>query len=1565
MTLMISVYTRSAYRDFRLPAVNNRDYRIHISRNYFGLSGDIHLCLDVMQWTWRLCRGERYHPDESGSGGLLPCPLQEGTHIKLFTEEGEEISLLVRKVQDPFQPFGLYSLAGKRITIGREKGCTICYNNMDMVGRRHAVICFSEGEWKVISQSRNGLYVNRTYVQTERLLRYGDTIDILGLRLVFLGDILAAGGDDVRVALQAYEGKPSLPPGPSAVEEFFHRSPRIIEKPDTAAVKIENPPKPVRQENVSPFLLVGPSITMTIPMMMSSFLMLWSARMTGQNNHPYMYSGILMAASSASIAVFWSLFRLRYQNRIREREEKERLSQYDLYLEKKEQEIQKIYEDSRAILNRMYPGPEEYLSYTADSSMLWNRNPGHEDFLSFRLGLGSMEFQAKIEGAPERFSVETDILEERVRNIRGRYKILSGVPVLVDLQKHPVVGITGGPEKKGAIGPARLLMAQAAAFTSFHDVRFALIYDKDTLADPQEWDFARWFPHMFSDDRKMRYIASDRTEAGEVFFALAEIFRRREERQSTDNKSSKNTGRDPYFILFIADVSMLENSLISKYVLNPGGGYGLTSVILTENQEQLPNACRFIICNDPEEKGIFDFEDGGVAKRCLEFDRTHRNHTETFARRLASLKTRELQEGGEIPSLLTFFDMYGITVPEELNVKERWLKNRIYESMRSLIGQKAGGVPLYLDLHEKYHGPHALLAGTTGSGKSETLETLILSLSVMYSPEDIRFFLIDFKGGGMANHFKNLPHLAGTISNLSGGRIRRAMISINSENRRRQKIFNTYGVNHINAYIRLYKDGEAEEPLPHLLIIIDEFAELKREEPEFMKELISVAQVGRSLGIHLVLATQKPGGTVDENIRSNTRSRICLRVQDRQDSTDMLQKPDAASLTHTGRAFLQVGNDECFELFQSGYGGAMCPEGVRSAKGASVRLISLTGREQPAASVKQDESLQKGSGKCTGNGSTESRKTQLEAVTEYLREAAAQIKTGRMHPLWLPFLPEHVELDDLFSMSPGGSAAGKSSVCVPTGLVDDPYEQRQYPYYIRLPENGNIGVIGCSSSGRSTWLQTLTVGIICTCPPSSVWIYVLDFGGGILDAFAGAPHIGGIIKEDFPDKITRLFHFLLKRLEERKKAFGGVPFTQVQEDIRAGFPMMLLLIDSCDRFRAKTLDAFEASLYTLAREGPSCGIFLIMTGEAGTGGISGRLAENLKTLLTLSLTDRYAYAEALKVPRVEILPEERLPGRGLLLDDHRVKEYQSAIYLGKLSSMARREKIEEICLVLAAGYGNMQAEKIPEIPKRPLLDAFRTRKEVRLAEADPALLPVGYDMQSGEVYSLEMRDLYCFLITGTRKSGKSNFMKILIAEALSKQSSVCLIGPVDCKMSGFENQKDLLYLSAEEEICRYFEQVLQPLFRERSGQKWEILMKGGDENAVFDRMKRQKALYICLPDLAWFVEMVNGSKTGMKTIMENLLDQGELHHIYWIGILRDGRKNIPGDLLKLFARDQRGIHFGGCMAGNSLLNFSYLKYEEQNKRQKAGIGQLSESGGRQKNGRIKIPLFSGREGFQD
>lgn len=431
-----------------------------------------------------------------------------------------------------------------------------------------------------------------------------------------------------------------------------------------------------------------------------------------------------------------------------------------------------------------------------------------------------------------------------------------------------------------------------------------------------------------------------------------------------------------------------------------------------------------------------------------------------FSRQLSNFKVRENASNAAIPDMLTFLDMYKTSRVEDLDMYHKWLENRTYESMRSLIGQKAGEQPVYLDIHEKYHGHHGLVAGTTGSGKSETLQTYILSLVLNYHPHEVAFILIDYKGGGMAQSFIGLPHLAGVITNLGGNQTTRALLSINAEIKRRQHTFNEYKIKHIDAYIELYRNGEAEEPMPHLLIIADEFAELKKEQPDFVRALVSAARVGRSLGINLILATQKPSGVVDDEIWSNTRFRICLRVADKQDSNEMLKRTDAAYITGTGRGFLQVGNDEIFDEFQSGWSGAPYTPEVpfNDDSKAKAVIIGLTGKPEAVKKKKKKK------------GDNVKKFTQLDAMVQYAANLAEENHIKPLRQIWLPPLPGIFYLDDL------ELTWDEKQIKLPVGLADDPQNQRQFPVYLDFIRDGHLLICGSAGSGKTSLVQTILYG---------------------------------------------------------------------------------------------------------------------------------------------------------------------------------------------------------------------------------------------------------------------------------------------------------------------------------------------------------------------------------------------------------------------------------------------------------------------------------------------------------
>lgn len=433
---------------------------------------------------------------------------------------------------------------------------------------------------------------------------------------------------------------------------------------------------------------------------------------------------------------------------------------------------------------------------------------------------------------------------------------------------------------------------------------------------------------------------------------------------------------------------------------------------------------------------------------------------DVFSRQLSNFKVWENASNAAIPDMLTFLDMYKTSRVEDLDMYHKWLENRTYESMRSLIGQKAGEQPVYLDIHEKYHGPHGLVAGTTGSGKSETLQTYILSLVLNYHPHEVAFILIDYKGGGMAQSFIGLPHLAGVITNLGGNQTTRALLSINAEIKRRQRTFNEYKIKHIDAYIELYRNGEAEEPMPHLLIIADEFAELKKEQPDFVRALVSAARVGRSLGINLILATQKPSGVVDDEIWSNTRFRICLRVADKQDSNEMLKRTDAAYITGTGRGFLQVGNDEIFDEFQSGWSGAPYTPEVpfNDDSKAKAVIIGLTGKPEAVKKKKKKK------------GDNVKKFTQLDAMVQYAANLAEENHIKPLRQIWLPPLPGLFYLDDL------ELTWDEKQIKLPVGLADDPQNQRQFPVYLDFIRDGHLLICGSAGSGKTSLVQTILYG---------------------------------------------------------------------------------------------------------------------------------------------------------------------------------------------------------------------------------------------------------------------------------------------------------------------------------------------------------------------------------------------------------------------------------------------------------------------------------------------------------
>lgn len=1637
--------------------MNNTNHIIILKKEIFNLQSDIRLSMEIVDGRWFFVESDSYELQNSiTKTSYFNQELQNQDLLSVGIPGNEQINILVSRTGSSFSVFRKYDIrANSQITIGKNETNDIQYDMLNLVSREHAVIRRDGNQFILEDTSTNGVYLNDVRMKEPRQLAFGDYIEIYGLAIMYLDGLIAVNAGDENVRIN--EGRMCEYVEPSGQQEsadimperkvLYHRSPRQIYKLADEEIEIEAPPQP-RIQNKKPLaMIVGPSLTMVLPMLFGCILSIVGARSSGRSGI-FMYTGIITAVTSATIGIIWTLVNLRYEKRKNEHEELHRFDAYHQYLVETANSVKEKYEKNSASLRKLYISAEECSAFDENSQLLWNRNKDHRDFLSHRIGIGDMPFQVTVNIPRERFTLLPDDLAQKPAMIQKSYKYLHQVPLCVDLTEHRLIGVVGGEGKRGAIDVMHNLVAQIAVSNCYTDVKMAFVYDG--LADgTEDWEYLKWLPHVWSEDKKTRYVAGSRTEAGDVFYELARVLRMRMEERGS--RTAKNIVYKPQYVLFVSDSDFLEGELITKYIFHSAENYGITTIILTDSYDNLPNACDYIIQNDAHFKGMYGIADDVEDRVAIDFDFVHNIQLERLARTLADIEVSEIETGGDIPNSLTFFDMFGIRGMDELHVLDNWKKNRTYESMRALVGQKAGGAPMYLDVHEKYHGPHGLVAGTTGSGKSETLQTYILSLAIQYSPDDVGFFLIDYKGGGMANLFDGLPHMIGQISNLSGNQVKRAMVSIKSENMRRQRIFNEHGVNNINLYTRLYKNNEASIPVPHLFIVIDEFAELKREEPDFMRELISVAQVGRSLGVHLILATQKPSGTVDDNIWSNSRFRLCLRVQDRQDSTDMLHRPDAAYITQAGRCYMQVGNDELFELFQSGWSGAVYDENSGSLKADIAHMVSDNGKAAVIGSrtkLKQKEAARKQWIGClvevvralqseipqdntqlenyiqevfdalekrkvdypyseynalrirdflTAYVQTDSdsqaagaderterillyaqthhlklpekkEKTQLDAIVEYLGVMARTNGYTYEQQLWLPVLPSTIYLSELPGYEEYFGTDGwrtpesaEWNLEVQLGLYDDPVNQSQDTLTVSLSKNGHHGVIGTIVSGKSTFLQTMLYAFVTKYTPADINIYAIDYSAKMMSAFETMPHVGGVIYEGQDDRLAKFFHMLGGILEERKQLFKGGNYSQYVRVNGIVLPAVMVVIDNYANFRTKTNNIYDDTLLQLSKDGVSYGIFLVISGGGFSAmEIPSRLGENLRTVICLEMNDRFQYADAMHTLRIETLPEVNIKGRGLAKVGEEILEFQTALAFEAADDFRRLEEIEALGNQMRNVWTGRRARPIPEIPKKPVWSEFAQLEDMDKLVKDDRHLPIGYNSENAAVYGIDLSRTYCYLVTGKARSGKTNLLRAVVNSALAKGGET-VIFDFKGELLNLEEKEGIEYIRTKAELFTFF-QKLMPDFIARNQKKKANIQAGLSDEELYVDMRRFPARYLILPDLGDFIQNVKNPETfgNAGPFIENLLDKGSLHNVYWFAALQ------PDDVLELggtrmydlFVRYRTGIHFGGNVSGQRIFTFDYVPYNEQTKALKTGIGLLP-SQEEETVHRVVIPLVKG------
>ena len=1183
----------------------------------------------------------------------------------------------------------------KEVDIGRLCPCNIVFSDIKELSACHIKIIRTNENAVLYMHGKNGGYINgRFFCQGEKtVLRYSDEISLFSIKILWLDNVIAVNFENnityktnnISIYKKPYEeislSRINLSDNinTSLTKHFFKKAPRTFYPVIDEAIELDLPPEKHIEDKQSLFMTIGPAFTMALPMATGMIVSKMALKSSGTSS-AFMYTGLITAFCSAFLGVFWGLSNIKNKKKQLLINEQKRKEIYRKYVRESELKIKEQYNRKASNLRLTYPDVSEYIPDGINRFLLWNRSISDDDYLRIRIGIGNVPCNINVKVPKERFSLVEDELKNLPKMLKSKYSILTDVPETLDLMEEKYVGIVCDSTRTIEETFLSIITIIAVALSPL-EVKIECCFIHGTLRK-EALNAIRFLPHLV--------------------------------------KNSTEKTENEYLIVFTDDYEAYRNCLDEKTFF----------FIVSGRFEDLPSVCKFIIQRESFFSGYMKLSKNCSIRRELHFDTVSIEEAEKAARLLQGVKIKNKKAEFVLPDKISYFELFD-KKPDETEIKRRWEENDIRNEILCPIGVSKDGNEMILDLHEKGMGPHGLIAGMTGSGKSEILQTIILSLAINYSPEDVGFFLIDYKGGGMSKLFESLPHVLGSISNLSGRMITRAMASVKSENERRQKLFIKAGVNNINQYKSISLTSDEIEPLPHIFIIIDEFAELKKEEPEFMKDLISVARVGRSLGVHLILATQKPTGVVDDNVLSNSRFRICLRLQDRMDSMEMLRRPDAADITNSGRAILQVGNDEIFTMFQGAY--TMDKSDVIEKK-KSFKLYDTDGREIEKFAGYEEE---KNDGE-----------PQLNRVLFYINELCKRIELRKIRPLWLSPLKE-VIMQKSFD-------AGRFNVAI--GIYDNPRRQSQGKVILNLKDAGNILVLGNMQSGKSNLLSVLMSSLITNAKEDDYIFYIIDYSSGALRAFKESHMCNGYICEDNEEDIEKLFVLLEEIINERRELVkSGDSCAKLGErcinDSDYEAPV-ILVIDGMQAFREHSCSKYDKELETLLRVSEGLGIFVFASANnLSSHEISKRMFECFKTCIPLCLKDKYEYKDALRLQGGDFQMPESVSGRGLTQINTDICEFQ--VY----KAYDVKEKIKTLSEALGDRTENKKRRPIPVIPRNLSISSFID--EIKCRNEEIKGIPVGFFLRSGKVFYLPYEENFTVLISGRKGSGKSNLIEVI------------------------------------------------------------------------------------------------------------------------------------------------------------------------------------------------------------
>lgn len=1283
--------------------------------------------VEAMDGAWRICADRKLRLFVAGD--TVPrdhITLEEGQlYLALYGKDNSRRGYIFPEAYTEDRcTFRKYQIAQDVVfTVGKAASNSIEIAN-PYISTVHAQIALRNNIWTIVdNNSTNGIYVNEVRIRGMVTLNPGDMIYIMGFKLVVGNHFIAMNNPNRSVLihtnalaiwhapeLTAYEAPEE------SKEQIYYRSPRFKRDIVPLELSIDGPTAQERQDSTPLALSLAPSLVMGCASFASGIFTMANTVQNSGNIVSSIPTLVMSLSMLCGMIVFPFIMKVRDRKQKAENEQIRR-EKYLKYLSNIRGEIYKASSIQKEILCENFPPIAAMLSnYQFYEGTLWSRIFGQDDFLTIRVGTGNIPLFAELKFPDQRFSIDDDIMREEVNKFREEKKFLEGVPVTFSLMKHRVCGVIGECEAVERMMTNILL--QIAALHSYDEVKVIFICEEKDL---HKYEYVRWMQHCWSNENNLRFLATSPEEVRDLSACFSRVFQ---------SRRGENATGFPHYVVISASKALSDRCAFIAELLGDATICGFSYLAVYDELKNLPKECSIVLQLHNAQGVMYNRRTASDDRVIFVQDKVNGQTANKSIMDIAEYRL-DLQKGKyALPGMLTFLEMFGVGKIEHLNVATRWRESNPVTSLQTPIGVDSDGGVFYLDLHERAHGPHGLVAGMTGSGKSEFIITFILSLAVNYHPDEVAFVLIDYKGGGLTGAFENslyrLPHLAGTITNLDGASITRSLLSIQSELRRRQTVFNearrifNEGTMDIYKYQKLYRSGAVKEAVPHLFIISDEFAELRSQQSEFMEQLISTARIGRSLGVHLILATQKPNGVVNDQIWANSKFKVCLKVQDRADSMDMLKRPDAAELVETGRFYLQVGYNELFEMGQSAWCGApyVPVDKVERETDEKVQLIDHLGNvieeAKPKRNVREKADAKK----------------QIVEVMQYITQIAAE-EHAAAKALWLPEIPAMITVDATKEKYHYRSES--EYVLNPViGEMDDPFNQSQNIMTLPLTEQGNAVCYGSMGSGKTTFLTAVLYSMYQEHTSATLNTYILDFGAETLRMFRHAPQTGDFVIAGEDEKLANLFSYLKREMERRKKLFteyGGdyISYARTGQEV---VPNIVVVVNNYSNL-AEQYEELDEKITVLTRECPKYGIYFVITCPSVIG-IRHKLQQNFNQTFALQLNDKTDYISLLGSTG-GVYPSQEL-GRGIFR--------KMDVYMFQTAHVTENtENIAAFVRNFCREMENAGQKKAYAIPVMPRVLRRKQYKDYRVSYQD---IPVGLESSTFETYRLDMRKYGAF-----------------------------------------------------------------------------------------------------------------------------------------------------------------------------------------------------------------------------